>query len=322
MRIWTVGMIALWGMLRPAAVSAEYTIPLYRYHIPRQPPVRFTPVARIDFNPVEECSGIVASRQFPGIFWVHNDSGDWPRLFAIDGQGRVVKPEASVNYRGLLVQRAEHFDWEAIALDAADRIVIADVGNNANRRRNLRIYLVPEEDPRRTEKLTAVQSWTVYYPEQKEFPPIRMNYDCEAVFTAYGNIYLLTKHRSNAQSVLYRFRPPAQPTQAPQPLERVAAFVAGGMVTAADCSPDGRRLLILTYDAIWGFEQTDGSDQWFAGKARYLLTSGIQGEAICWENAWSILVANENRQIFRLDWESLPPVLLSERTEYPRQEDK
>jgi hypothetical protein len=36
---------------------------------------------------IREASGIVASRQNPGVLWVHNDSGDSARVFAINEKG-------------------------------------------------------------------------------------------------------------------------------------------------------------------------------------------------------------------------------------------
>ena len=40
---------------------------------------------------IPEASGIVKSRRYPGIYWVHNDSGNPPLLFAIRGDGRIVR---------------------------------------------------------------------------------------------------------------------------------------------------------------------------------------------------------------------------------------
>ena len=44
-------------------------------------------VGQISHEPISECSGIVASRRYEGIFWVHNDSGHPPVLYAIRESG-------------------------------------------------------------------------------------------------------------------------------------------------------------------------------------------------------------------------------------------
>ena len=48
-------------------------------------------VGRFDPQRIPESSGIVKSRRYPGIYWVHNDSGNPPLLFAIRGDGRIVR---------------------------------------------------------------------------------------------------------------------------------------------------------------------------------------------------------------------------------------
>src|SRR5436190_23943580 len=54
-----------------------------------------------------ENSGLVASRNFPGIFWTHNDHGSSPRLFAISRNGF-----ALAKFR---VTGATIADWEDIS---------------------------------------------------------------------------------------------------------------------------------------------------------------------------------------------------------------
>ncbi|MES2464113.1 MAG: hypothetical protein V4671_26400, partial [Armatimonadota bacterium] len=51
-----------------------------------------TPVLQVTHPPVEEMSGIVKSVRYPNVFWIHNDSGDEPRLFAIRTDGSVIMP--------------------------------------------------------------------------------------------------------------------------------------------------------------------------------------------------------------------------------------
>ena len=55
------------------------------------------PTAIFDSRDIDESSGIVMSRQYPGIFWTHNDSGDLARLFAVRANGQLV---AQVRVKG------------------------------------------------------------------------------------------------------------------------------------------------------------------------------------------------------------------------------
>ena len=46
----------------------------------------------VTFGPISEMSGIVKSKQYDDVYWVHNDSGDKPRLFALDANWKVIIP--------------------------------------------------------------------------------------------------------------------------------------------------------------------------------------------------------------------------------------
>src|SRR5689334_7116073 len=48
-------------------------------------------LGRLDHPAIRECSGIVHSRKHPGIFWVHNDSGNPPALYAVRRDGSLVR---------------------------------------------------------------------------------------------------------------------------------------------------------------------------------------------------------------------------------------
>ena len=47
----------------------------------------------IGFDSLNEVSGISRSPRFPNQFWLHNDSGDSARLFAIDQSGSLLFPQ-------------------------------------------------------------------------------------------------------------------------------------------------------------------------------------------------------------------------------------
>ena len=65
-------------------------------------------IGRLDEKLIPEASGIVKSRRHSGIFWVHNDSGNPPLLFAIRADGRIVR-----QFRLAI----PNIDWEDIAID-------------------------------------------------------------------------------------------------------------------------------------------------------------------------------------------------------------
>ena len=174
-------------------------------------PVRLEPVARVMHLPIAEQSGIVMSNTYPGVFWVHNDSGDSARLFALTADGHVIMPawlsdefipdaaSGAVGnkqpYLGLVIEGASNIDWEDIALDG-DTLYVADTGNNGNARRDLGVYVLPEPNPRATDRQRVLKFLPVAYPDQKTFPGEQWHYDCEALFVFHGKLYFVTKHRA------------------------------------------------------------------------------------------------------------------------------
>ena len=77
-------------------------------------------VGKLDVRLVPEASGIVKSRRHAGVFWVHNDSGNPPSLFAIRADGRVVR-----EFR----LEVPNIDWEDIAIDDKGHLYVGDIGN-------------------------------------------------------------------------------------------------------------------------------------------------------------------------------------------------
>lgn len=255
-----------------------------------------------------EVSGIVASRQWPGVFWLHNDSGDEPRVYPMRPDGSLVTSARTADHPGILVGGAANSDWEAIAVDASGRLIIADVGNNSNGRRDLALHYVMEPEP--TAGFTTVlKSVFIRYPEQRTWPAGRddFNYDCEGVFTVGDTVYFVTKRRSDTLTRLYRLDDPREGRV--NDLTALADFNVRGRATAADATPDGQRLLILTYDAMWMFEASaPGRDDWFAGAVWWLPFTGAPGaEGVCFDGPDRILIAAEegNGHLYELPTSAL-----------------
>ena len=195
---------------------------------------------------------------------------------------------------GVLVGGVINSDWEAIALDASGRVIIGDVGNNSNGRRDLALHYVVEPEP--TAGFSGVlKSVFVRYPEQKTWPAAKddFNYDCEGIFTKGDTVYFVTKRRSDSLTRLYRLDAPKLGEV--NVLTAVADFDVRGRATGSDATPDGKRLVVLTYDALWMFEaKTPGGDDWFAGKVWWMPFKNVKGaEGVCFDGPDTIMIAAE-----------------------------
>jgi len=248
------------------------------------------PYGQFTESAIKESSGIVKSRQFPNVFWTHNDSGDLPRLFATTDKGQLI--------RQVTIAGAKNIDWEDITTDDAGNLYIGDTGNNDNDRRDLTIYVIKEPDPRQASTAQVIKRIHFQYPDQSLFPdPSNQNFDSEALFWASGHLYLLTKHRSDRRTALYRFEHLHDNRM--QTLTRLGDFEIDGMVTGADASVDGRKLLILCYEYIYLFKKPRSGDNYLAGNFKRILLELRQSEGICFDEPYFFLT-NEQREIYRL----------------------
>ncbi|MDC4225201.1 MAG: hypothetical protein MPW15_13455 [Candidatus Manganitrophus sp.] len=230
-----------------------------------------TPDARFEEPAIDESSGLVKSRRLDGVFWTHNDSGDRPRLFAVTREGRSIGAVEILNARNV--------DWEDIAIDDVGFLYLCDIGNNRNRRTDLIVYRVPEVDPRRARTVNVAARFPFRYPGLR-------SPDAEACFFANGAIYILTKEQGADETFLYRLDL-ARPER-----EQIAAFAGkteiDGRVTAADLSPDGSRLAVLTYNSIHLFEKPGERRGSLSGRqtpAYLLLLRPGRGDCLGWRRA-------------------------------------
>jgi hypothetical protein len=214
--------------------------------LPPTPPYQLGEGRPLGEGPAKENSGIVKSRQWPDLFWMHNDSGDEPRIYPVRADGTVYVSSRYPDVPGVLVGGAINVDWEDIAVDASGRIIVADFGNNDNDRRDLTLYVIPEPSPT-SGRTTYLRKVTFCYPEQRQFPAPQddFNYDAEALFTLGDAVFVCTKHRSDSFTRVYKLDETA-PDGDVRPLKLVDEFDVRGQVTGADATPDARRLVLLT----------------------------------------------------------------------------
>src|SRR6516165_12535026 len=128
----------------------------------RADPGPLEPLGRFEAGMIPEASGVVKSRRYPGIFWVHNDSGNAPLLFAVRADGRVVR-----RFR----LAVPNLDWEDIAIDDQGHLYLGDIGNNGGFLLVRGIYRIDEPDPSSTADEPLAARATVLYalPRSNQF---------------------------------------------------------------------------------------------------------------------------------------------------------
>lgn len=243
-------------------------------------------LAVVSDNRITEASGIIASRRNPGCYYIHNDSGDSPRVFLIDRAG---KTRAEIRLKG-----AEAVDYEDIALAPGEKpgtfdVCVADIGDNRAKRPNVTIYRFPEvASPDRAGATIDVQP-VAYRMRYADGPA---NAEAFFVHPRTGDGYVLTKSYDGPSHV-YKLAAPwdaRQETELPRllTLELPSALPPMRVVTGADISPDGQRVALRCYGNGWEYRLPAGTaDAGFAqifktAPSELLLAAEKQGEAICY----------------------------------------
>ena len=102
-------------------------------------PLESKEIAVLKDQEINESSGLILSQRNPECFWTHNDSGDSTRLFLIHRDGRTI---ARVKIEG-----ATAIDWEDITMatiNGSPKLIIGDIGGNAQKREHVTLYVIPE----------------------------------------------------------------------------------------------------------------------------------------------------------------------------------
>lgn len=232
---------------------------------------------RIDSFPLDEVSGMVASRKYPGYAWVHEDSGHDPELILI----RLADAKLLCRYKDAGIQNV---DWEDIAAyqdkSGKNFLVIGDIGDNQQKRTNLTLYYL--EEPAYHDSMEGSQRDIEFNEQARHFVYPSGAFDAEALFIDpdRGDAYIITKRESRSR--VYGL-PHKEDYSAWDTAIFCGSFPFNG-VTAADVKYNDRVLVIRTYLDIFTWHWEFGSDirQVMAGIPRKPSydQSEPQGEAI------------------------------------------
>jgi hypothetical protein len=271
----------------PATVSDSYDSPVH--------------LADLEDRRISESSGIVASRLNPGVYWTHNDSGDGAFIYAFDRSG---KSKGTWKVTG-----ASALDWEDIAIgigpvSGTSYLYIGDIGDNDRDGKVVTVYRVAEptvESPNgsnsrgQTSHTAPAEAIRLKFPERR--------YDAEALFIhpRTGDLYLITKTKGAASKV-YKATAPFDVSTFIE-LDFVSDLqlpsFSGGMVTGADISPDGERVVLCDYFGAYEMSlpraNADFESIWQQPLAQIELGLRQQGEAVCYSTDGKAILATSEQ---------------------------
>jgi hypothetical protein len=228
-------------------------------------------------NKVTESSGLACSRNAPGVFWTHNDSGDAPRVYAFNTEGK--------DLGACLVTGIRARDWEDMAsfkIQGQSFLLLGDVGDNDKKNDVHELYLV-REPPIDARRGVAVQQMPVLSVIRYRYEDGRHN--CESVGVDPATRTILFVPKDGGQKCgAYAIPFPKQPSPDPVVARKIATLNIP-TATGMDVSANGRRAVVVTYGDAYEYKR--GADEdWaaaFARQPRKLpMPQRAQGESICY----------------------------------------
>lgn len=237
---------------------------------------------------LSDISGLAASHAHADTLWVLNDGGSPPDLQAIGLHGGL---QATLHVAGVV-----NTDWEDLAsfdLDGRHYLLIADTGDNGGLRRTLQLHVV--EEPTSLVDGTFHPAWSIAF----RWPDGARDCEAVAVDAAHRQILLISKRRQPPELFALPLRPADHGLQVARRLGALAGVPVPdaaalrqnarlarirNQVTAADISPDGRTMAVLTYADVLLYQRGQGS--WAAALSRPPTVRELpwlpQAEAVAW----------------------------------------
>jgi hypothetical protein len=212
---------------------------------------------------LHEISGLAASHRHADRYWLHNDSGDGPFLYAIDAKGALA---GTLQIDGVLA-----LDWEDIASfkrDGKSWLLVADSGDNLGMRGEYTLIAVEEPElPADNAVVHAAPAWQLHY----RYADAPHDTEAMAVDATRGDVFLLPKFGEPLRVFRIALQPGDDRAQIAQPWATLTAAEQAAPAdeksagpkfrpTGLDLAADGRYAAVLGYRSVWLYARGANED--------------------------------------------------------------
>ena len=239
----------------------------------------WTEVCRFDDRRLTEISGMAASLMHENVVWVHNDSSDAARLYALDLQ--TCDTVSELRLRGV---QARDFEGLASTRNARGRAAlwIGDIGDNRDSWPFVTLHRVWEPKTLGT-RSRRVKSWDFTYPDRP--------HNAETLMVNGRSVWVATWQL--ATGGVYSV-----------PLRRTVASAerlddVGPLTTDGSIHPDERGYVLRDYLDVHFYVGLPPGRK----VATFALPRQVQGEAITWtsDGTGLLIASEEDDRLLRVD---------------------
>lgn len=198
-------------------------------------------MAELKGKKLKEISGMAASKLNPGMFWVHNDSGNEAEIYLIDTSLKILLT--------CRIGDVENRDWEDIAVgpgpvEGKYYVYVGEIGDNDARYEYKHIYRFEEprqEEGVRTLKLQSFDTITFRLEDKRK--------DTETLLIDPGTkaLYVISKRENPVW--LYELKNP-QSTKDTLVARKITSLPFTQIV-GGDIIPEGNQILLKNYEHIY-----------------------------------------------------------------------
>lgn len=233
---------------------------------------------------MDEISGIAASGINKNIYYIHNDSGDTSRFFAIYPTGEL---RSTIYFNGdPKLKRFGVRDCEDIAVGPGpvkgiSYVYMGDIGDNYSKRQYLTVYRMKE----RKEWANEGTYQTTAVPIHLKYPDHPKDAETLMIDPIEKLIYIVSKRQDSV--TVYTTPLIYKPNDTVMLTKRCRLYFPGikpfRWITAGDISKDGQQVLIKSYNKVYYWKREHNEPIWkTVQKPRKLLPyeEEKQGEGI------------------------------------------
>ncbi|MDB5030320.1 hypothetical protein [Mucilaginibacter sp.] len=211
---------------------------------------------------MNEISGISASGINPNVYYVHNDSGDTSRFFAISPQGKIL---STIYYKGDPTEKQGVADCEDIAvgpgpISKKSYVYMGDIGDNNSLRKYITIYRMEEQ----TAWLKGEISKANAVPLHLKYPDGPKDAETLMIDPLEKLIYIVSKRHDTVS--VYTTPLSYKPNDTLVLTHRCKLFFKGikpfKWITAGDISKDGRQILLKSYEKVYYWKRNGNEHIW------------------------------------------------------------